>query len=255
MFRGLPNFLSHKRIYCKNTFAESLQYDLNHDGKRFSQDISTIVHAEEQYIGAVKSHRTSDKDLSSIVDRLIKREKANRLLKLSDFYEQVSNKLTQDQQLQSKHVLHLDMVPESKVAVYQTVKDEGAYCDNIKSEVMEIQDICDQNHTVLGPDGKIVTPAELAKFLDFDSLERPFECEICKWLISGNFKVFPLPFRYLRLNCLAGKTKFATEKTLKLHIETKHITSTYVYQCPSPACSKTFLQVGQVIRHLTNDHK
>lgn len=143
-------------------------------------------------------------------------------LKLSDFYEQVSSKLTQDEILQKKHVLQLDTVPESNVAVYQTIKTDS--CDSIKTEISEINDLLDTDNTVLGPDGKILA----ASAGDGEDNENAFVCEICK-------------------------NQFATQKTLKLHIETKHIPSTYVYQCPS--CCKTFLQVKAVIRHLTNDHK
>lgn len=182
LFRSLANFISHKRIYCKTTYCSSLQYDYHNDGKRgFSQDVSTIVQAEEDFIGAVKSSKNNEKDLSSIVERLIKREKASRLMKLSDFYEQVSNKLTQDEMLQRRHVLHLDVVPESSVAVYQTVQSSDDTSDNIKSQVIEIQNISDQSRTVLGPDGKVVSPAVLPEFPnDDDKLAQPFECEVCK---------------------------------------------------------------------------
>lgn len=182
LFRSLANFISHKRVYCKTTYCSSQQYDYHNDGKGFSQDISTIVQAEEDFIGtANKNSKHSDKDLSSIVERLIKREKASRLLKLSDFYEQVNNKLTQDELLQQRHILHLDVVPESNVAVYQTVHspDDDAR-DSIKAEVIEIQNISDQSRTVLGPDGKVVCSSDLPEFPDDDKLAQPFECEICK---------------------------------------------------------------------------
>lgn len=220
IFRSLVNFISHKRIYCKNTFNSSVHFNFHNDGRSgYNQDIATIVQAEKDFISASKSGRSQEKDLSSIVERLVKRERANQMLKLSDFYEQVSSKLTQDEMLQKKHVLQLDAVPESSVAVYQTIKTDSS--DSIKTEITELNDLLDNDKMVLGPDGKVLA----APNGDDGNL---FQCEICK-------------------------DQFATQKTLKLHIETKHISSTYVYQCPS--CSKTFLQVKAVIRHLTNDHK
>lgn len=223
VFRSLVNFISHKRIYCKNTFNSSVHFDFHNDGRSgYNQDVATIVQAEKEFISAVKSGRSQEKDLSSIVERLVKRERANQTLKLSDFYEQVSSKLTKDEILQKKHVLQLDTVPASNVAVYQTIKTDS--CDSIKTEISEINDLMDNENTVLGPDGKILA----ASVSENGDSENIFECEICN-------------------------NQFATQKTLKLHIETKHIPSTYVYQCPS--CSKTFLQVKAVIRHLTNDHK
>lgn len=181
LFRSLANFISHKRVYCKATYYSSLQYDFYNHGKGFSQDISTIVQAEENFIGTIKNGKNSEKDLSSIVERLIKREKASRLLKLSDFYEQVNSKLTQDELLQQRHVLHLDVVPESNVAVYQTVKSSKDDCDSIKAEVIEIEKICDKSRTVLGPDGKIVSPSDLPEFPDDgEKLDEPFACEVCE---------------------------------------------------------------------------
>lgn len=181
MFRSLANFISHKRIYCKTT-CSSLQYGFHNGGQGLSQDISTIVQAEGDFLGTVKNSKNSEKDLSSIVDRLLKREKASRLLKLSDFYEQVNNKLTQEELLRKRHVLHLDVVPESNIAVYQTVKvQDDPSVDNIKSEVIEIQDISDKSRTVLGFDGKVVSPSDLPEFpYDDIKLPRPFECDICK---------------------------------------------------------------------------
>lgn len=223
IFRSLVNFISHKRIYCKNAFNSAVHFNFHSDGRSgYSQDLATIVQAEKEFITAAKSSRSQEKDLSSIVERLAKREKVNQVLKLSDFYEQVSSKLTLDEILQKKHILELDAVPESSVAVYQTVKTDS--CDSIKTEITEINDLMGNENTVLGPDGKII----IASTGDDDENVNAFECEICK-------------------------SQFATQKSLKLHIETKHIPSTYVYQCPS--CSKTFLQVKAVIRHLTNDHK
>lgn len=52
---------------------------------------------------------------------------------------------------------------------------------------------------------------------------------------------------------MIGDDRFTTEKTLKIHIEKKHIPSTVVHQCPS--CQETFLQPAAVLRHLSNVHK
>lgn len=200
MFRSLANFISHKRIYCKNAYTSTQHSNFRNDGNGYNQDISTIVQAENDFIGSVRNGKNNDKDLSSIIDRLVKREKASRMMNLSDFYEQVNNKLTQDEFLQKRYVLQLDVVPESNVAVYQTVKSSqgdddasssgscgnggdasGISGDTIKNEVMEVQSIMDEGRTVLGPDGKIVDAIDLPKFGDEDDKQlQPFECEICK---------------------------------------------------------------------------
>lgn len=215
-------------------YNSQLHFNFYNDGNdnRFGNDISTIVQAEGDFIGNVRNGKLNNgKDLSSIVERLVEREKASRVMKLSDFYEQVNNKLTKDEFVRKRYVLQMDTVPESNVAVYQTVKCADDKGDTIKNEVIEVQELMDKSRTVLAPDGKIVDPADLPKFGDEDDKPaQPFECEKCK-------------------------DSFTTEKSLKLHIEIKHIPSTYVYQCAVPSCTHTFMQVGSVIRHLTNDHK
>lgn len=252
MFRSLANFISHKRIYCKSTFNSSIHFNFNNENgpARYSQDITTIVQAENDFIATAQSGgngRGHEKDLSSIVERLAKRERINQMMTLSDFYEQVNNKLTQDQQLQKKHELKLDAVPMSSVAVYQTI--EGSNHNDIKMEIGEINSIMIEEKNVLGTDGKLVEASELPKFPG--DIETKVSCDICElklWHFVDVIRHFELCF----VN-FSGNKPFATEKMLKLHLETKHIPSTYVYQCPS--CSQTFLQVKGVIRHLTNDHK
>lgn len=54
-------------------------------------------------------------------------------MKLSDFYEQVENRLTQNENDKKNHILKLDKVPNSNVAVYQTVQNDKD--DDIKKEV------------------------------------------------------------------------------------------------------------------------
>lgn len=222
MFRSLVNFISHKRVYCQNQFNAAIDFGFGNDGL-LSQDLTTIVQAENDYIQTTNS-KHQDKDLGSIIERLVKREQTNRLMKLNDFYEQVNKKLTQDEVVQKKHMIQLDHVPESNAAVYQTVKVDNN--GDMKTEIDEVHELLMSDKNVLGPDGKIVNLSELPIFNS--NLMQHFECDVCN-------------------------SRFSTEKTLKLHIEAKHVPSTFVYQCPS--CNKTFLRASAVIRHLTNDHK
>lgn len=180
MFRSLVNFISHKRIYCQNQFNAAIDFGFGNDGP-FSQDLTTIVQAENDYIKTTnvggKSH---DKDLGSIIERLAKREQTNRMMKLNDFYEQVNRKLTQNETIQQQHILQLDHEPETNAAVYQTVKtvNDG----NIKTEVNEIDELLLNEQNVLGPDGKIVSLSELPFG---NNLLQNFECEICKLYAAG----------------------------------------------------------------------
>lgn len=159
-----------------------MHFNFRNDGC-FHQDLSTIIQAESDYIHSSKNvngGKNQDKDLGSIIERLVKRERANRVMKLSDFYEQVNNKLTQDEILQKKHILQLDQVPDSSVAVYQTVKTGND--ENIKIEVDEVHEMMEKERTVLGPDGKLVNRNDLPSFTYDDKSTQNHECEICKYL-------------------------------------------------------------------------
>lgn len=260
IFRSLTNFISHKRVYCRNftsNFNGGGSFNTNNQNGFIDQDVSTIIQAEQEFVNRksnAPSTSTSSKDnqnngnrdLCSIIDRLLKREQNNRLMKLTDFYDQVNNKLTQDEILQQKHVLQLDRVPNSEVAVYQTVKKDES--DNIKIEVDEVHEMHNnKTKTVIGSDGKAI-PHNISSIKDIK--KEPIDEESPMTLKPNHNQQCE---ESKEICCEVCKLTFATEKTLKLHIQTKHISSTYVFQCPS--CSLTFLQPGAVIRHLSNDHK
>lgn len=88
-----------------------------------------------------------------------------------------------------------------------------------------------KSNTVLGPDGKVLSlfnSPERNGSASNDSFKNQLKCKVCNIL-------------------------FETEKTLKLHLEMKHLPSTFVYQCPS--CPQKFSSSAAVIKHLSNDHK
>lgn len=157
------------------------------------KDVATIIQKEQDFVNYSttndnKNTENSNKDLSSIVERLLKREQANSVMKLSDYYDQVNNKLTQDELLRKKHEIQLDRVPNSNVAVYQTIKREN--CDNIKKEVTEVNDLI-HKRTVIGSDGKVIVNDK--KVVKNNSVESRFKenkknvdseevsCDVCKF--------------------------------------------------------------------------
>lgn len=159
---------------------------------------------------------------------------------LTDFYDQVDKKLTKEQVLKRKHTLQLDRVPTSNVAVYQTLKSNYKHQgrDNMRNEVEEVHEMLANSKNVLGPDGKILSSTSKPKNTPSDMKEREEEGE------EEDFD---------DIACNICHSKFTTEKSLKLHIQAKHISSNLVYPCPS--CQLTFLQPAAVYRHLSNFHK
>lgn len=88
-----------------------------------------------------------------------------------------------------------------------------------------------KSNTVLGPDGKVLNlfnSSEQNGLSSDQPVSSQIKCKVCNIL-------------------------FETEKTLKLHLEMKHLPSTFVYQCPS--CPQKFSSSAAVIKHLSNDHK
>lgn len=185
IFRSLANFISHKRIYCRNAFNSSIHFNFHNGGcDKYSQDITTIAQAESDYISAAtRTGRGQEKDLSSIVERLVKRERANQMRSLSEFYEQVNDKLTRDELLKRKYELQLDAVPKSRVAVYQTVRNGDLCGDDIKTEILEINELTSDDKRVLGPDGRLLDAAELPSLpTDEVSTDDSLKCKICEYL-------------------------------------------------------------------------
>lgn len=202
IFRSLANFISHKRIYCKNKFNSAHHFDFRRHNGCIDQDISTIIQAEHDHLKKLNQKtvngapKNQDKDLGSIIDRLVKREQENRLMKLDDFYDQVSQNLTQaeilerkdqikseqpDKQctVEQKGVLKLDKVASnSSVAVYQTIKPDTDM-DDIKTEVDEVHDLMQKENIVLGPDGKVLVDTNDSEFVTLVA-KSEYICEICK---------------------------------------------------------------------------
>lgn len=101
-------------------------------------------------------------------------------------------------------------------------------------QINEVHKMLTKANTVLGPDGKVL------------NLFNSSEC-------NGSSAPTAEGLENLPLTCQVCSLPFETEKTLKLHLEMKHIPSTYVYQCPS--CPQKFSSSAAVIKHLSNDHK
>nr|XP_029711167.1 uncharacterized protein LOC109421992 [Aedes albopictus]XP_029711168.1 uncharacterized protein LOC109421992 [Aedes albopictus]XP_029711169.1 uncharacterized protein LOC109421992 [Aedes albopictus]XP_029711170.1 uncharacterized protein LOC109421992 [Aedes albopictus] len=256
IFRSLTNFISHKRVYCRKLFNAAQHFHFQNDGF-LDQDIATILQAEQDSQNKAKKAHADilNKDLSSIIERLRRKQhKAGAELSMTDYYDKVNHKLTQDDLSRRQHLLQLDRVPATEAAVFQTVRIGVVDC--MRTQVGELENLNNNNNdTVLGPDGKVLEPRS-----------RP---QSTLPVIRGPSEQYFKPIELEREgkaedgggggeaseghSCLECNLRFDTEKTLKLHTDMKHTPSTYVYTCPS--CPKTFMQPGAVIRHLCNDHK
>lgn len=138
-------------------------------------------------------------------------------------------------------VLELERVSTTTNAVYQTLKTQND-SDSIKTELDEVHNLLTNQKTLVGPDGKAIINPTLITFTSAtlgDNIE-----EIDNYKNTNSLS---------GISCEVCKLPFQTEKTLRMHVQKKHTSTTYVFQCPT--CSMTFLQPAAVIRHLANEHK
>ncbi|XP_058822830.1 uncharacterized protein LOC131684188 [Topomyia yanbarensis] len=260
IFRSLTNFVSHKRVYCRKLFNAAQHFHFQNDGF-LDQDIATIVQAEQDSQHKAKKVHADvlNKDLSSIIERLRRNQHRFRSEStLTDYYAKINHKLTQDDLNRQQHLLQLDQVPNSQAAVYQTIRHDVIE-DNMRSQVRELENLVDKDNIVVGPDGKVIEPMLKGSSTTLPVIFDPTNCYFQPIELdrandedrvnrSTNNSENPSVYR-----CQECNLQFDTEKMLKLHGEMKHTPSTYVYSCPS--CTRTFLQPGSVIRHLSNDHQ
>ncbi|KAG5670282.1 hypothetical protein PVAND_000559 [Polypedilum vanderplanki] len=256
IFRSLTNFISHKRVYCRSSFNASEHFHFRNNGFMV-QDASTIIQAEQKTnnnpngIAGILPGDDKSKDLSGIVEQLLWKQHQSMNSNVNDFYDQIQTSskrtsggkaATQDNVSSSTssspnkktHLLKLNRVNDSDVAVYQSLQRENDD-SNMKDEINEVHKMLTKANTVLGPDGKVLNL--------FSSNSK----DDASALLEAN------EIRNSQFVCQLCEVKFETQKTLKLHLEMKHLPSTFVYQCPS--CMQAFSSSAAVIRHLSNDHK
>lgn len=71
--------------------------------------------------------------------------------------------------------------------------------------------------------------------------------DVCMCCLGQCVDIENNPF-YIFSICLAGNTRFATQKTLSVHQRSHHGLERCVYVCP--ICQATFLSMWAVVKHL-----
>lgn len=109
------------------------------------QDISTIIQAEQEInknpytSNIVNGSDDKSKDLSSIVERLLRKQHKDRPTNFSDVCEATRDESSQSSSKKNQ-TLKLDRL--SNVAVYQTLQqDNESKCSNMKTEVCNLLSI------------------------------------------------------------------------------------------------------------------
>ncbi|XP_017788542.1 PREDICTED: zinc finger protein 800 [Habropoda laboriosa] len=232
LFRSLMNFISHKRIYCKEkfdiTFARnsSNDYDIISSSKLNSPKTEKMFQdtcGNDRILRSQVSKTEQKKDLTAVVSMLQKK--------------QIENLQTNAERL------YLETMHSNSSAVYQTIESIVStqnHRDLMKAQVMELNNISEQT-AVLGPNGQLVQPSQelisntVTQICDNEGSaihENDLVCSICTFLLIKNF-IF--------------------KKTLAVHTKTLHTSHRLCYPCP--CCSSTFANTWSVYRHLFKVHR
>ncbi|XP_045765483.1 uncharacterized protein LOC123867482 isoform X2 [Maniola jurtina] len=241
MFRSLANFLSHKRVYCKEKFNSSVH---GHFLKETSvmNEVLKIKKLEESYQESLREQiDTNDaeeeddsripimKDLTSIIEKITK------------------NKGLHQNELENNQLV-FQKIPKSSVAVFQNVEGGDTNSDTMKAQVDELNDILSQENAVLQSDGsfKVQSSDTVSsdKATDSATLNTDNVIQISDDDDNEESDI---------LKCKICDLQFSTQKTLKFHIKYKHLENRLVYPCPD--CLETFSTSWSVYRHLFKVHR
>uniref|UniRef100_A0A1Y1MYT8 C2H2-type domain-containing protein n=1 Tax=Photinus pyralis TaxID=7054 RepID=A0A1Y1MYT8_PHOPY len=234
IFRSLANFILHKRKYCQDSYKKTKRFDFR---EQFSEadlliineksEESKTINQEDKSPSCIQKPDSilkgvqSKKTLSNILPRLINKQENTLITEecLAEDNPQESKRLDEE----NKRNIALESA--NKSGVFQTMYDsKDDKLDFMKTEVMEIHDILENNEAIIGSNGKIVVPQGEKS----DVLKNNFMCVICN-------------------------QKFSTKKTLTYHINYKHNDTRKVYQCTE--CTDTFANTWGVFRHLYKTHR
>ncbi|XP_063377257.1 uncharacterized protein LOC134664506 isoform X1 [Cydia fagiglandana] len=228
IFRSLANFISHKRVYCKEKFNSSVH---SHFAKNYSaaNEMLKIKQMEEAYQDSLKvtdlvSNENEDripltKDLTGIMEKLTK----------------IKGKYNFDEQQ-----VTLQKIPNSSVAVFQSHCEENKY-DNMLAQVQEINNMISRDNAVLQRDGSfnVQSSQNADKTEDSDNVIQISDDE------DSDEDGVP--------KCKICDMQFSTQKTLKFHMKYKHLESRLVFPCPD--CLEIFSTSWSVYRHLFKVHR
>lgn len=94
---------------------------------------------------------------------------------IGDYYNQVASNLTEEEVLRQHHNLHLERVPNTNVAVYQThaTADTRTDIDTMKAEMLELRQLVDQRFGTVAIDesGRVQQQCLVGK---------QYSCRLCK---------------------------------------------------------------------------
>ncbi|CAH0605811.1 unnamed protein product [Chrysodeixis includens] len=232
IFRSLANFISHKRVYCKEKFSSSLH---SHFIKATSTvtEIMKIKQLEEGYQESLKETiETENKETDEVDERVPLTKDLTAIVEKIAQHKGVQNSSKDEPQIA------LQKIPNSSVAMFQNVQMcEDKQKENMRVQVNELDKILSRDVAVLQSDGNFKIKSSAAD--DSDNV-----IQISDDDDNDDADV---------LKCKTCDMQFSTQKTLKFHMKYKHVESRLVYPCPD--CLEIFSTSWSVYRHLFKVHR
>ncbi|KAI5646389.1 hypothetical protein NE865_01322 [Phthorimaea operculella] len=246
IFRSLANFISHKRVYCKEKFSTTVHsHFVNNTSTQ--QEYLRIKRLEEAYQKTLKVTPTSCDGTDDKDDRIPLSKD------ITAVYEKIIN--ARESNLEEDQQVVLKKIPSSSVAVFQNLGTDDKASDSMKTQVQELDQILSRKRAVLQIDGKFtiedenVPPKELEQPDPSDTPDAAEKQEENVIQISDDDDIDDGQ----ELKCKICDLQFSTMKTLKFHMKYKHLESRLVYPCPD--CLEIFSTSWSVYRHLFKVHR
>ncbi|XP_053983949.1 LOW QUALITY PROTEIN: zinc finger protein 800 [Hylaeus volcanicus] len=226
LFRSLVNFISHKRIYCKEKFDVTFFRNSpnDHDAILVSkpiipkpEKIHQEVHGNDRILRSQVPKEEEKKDLTSVVSMLQKKQSESLCANVEQPY--------------------FENVQSNSPAIYQTVESiisTQSYSDLMKTQVKEQKDMISKQTAVLGPDGQVLQSNQECNGNNRNNGEGDYTSET-------------------EVVCSTCGARFSTKKTLAVHTRRMHTSHKLCYLCP--CCSNTFANTWSVYRHLFKVHR
>lgn len=233
IFRSLANFISHKRVYCKEKFNSGIHSHFINATSTITE-LMKIKHLEQGYQDSLKEAiENENKELDEVDDRVPLTKDLTAIVEKIAKNKGVYENNDQDQQIE------LHKIPNSSVAVFQNVQTcEDKQKENMKVQVNELDNILSRDIAVLQSDGNFKIKSSVTEEVD-NVIQISDDDDN-----SDNTNV---------LKCKICDMQFSTQKTLKFHMKYKHVESRLVYPCPD--CLEIFSTSWSVYRHLFKVHR
>ncbi|XP_014665241.1 PREDICTED: uncharacterized protein LOC106807431 isoform X2 [Priapulus caudatus] len=264
LFRGLPNFVAHKRLYCTESYKNSsVKFPSN------TSEDETIV------IQPVSPNQTVECEVEppDTTSNLSKPGTSDAV----QFYDSILDVQAERWDQKKITTVKLQSIKNNPNAVYQTVVNGDKEEQNVEpwkspeeTVVTVIPQECEKSTRVTS------RSVPEYKLLRMRAMQKAEKCHASKTSATSTgpktaVKVTPIPSRSAdgtniekislfkppycsveKLTCLLCSTKYSSLKTLKIHMTSVHAERRKVYPCTE--CRSQFVHCWGAVRHLVKVH-